>query len=140
MIKVSNHLLRTVFRFHYHTQKVIGSLGVSKWGYYNLLINGIYEGCTNFLGHPSNPNSGLNIVSWDVFFMVNPPQMPPLVARKRIRSTANGIICQDWLIYSPFAWSKGWHEGVHPLKQTWNPKIGGLGRCFGYFPFGAILR
>ena len=27
MIKVSNHLLRKVFRFHYHSQKVIGSLG-----------------------------------------------------------------------------------------------------------------
>ena len=27
MIGVSNHLLRKVFRFHYHSQKVIGSLG-----------------------------------------------------------------------------------------------------------------
>ena len=27
MIGVSNHLLRKVYRFHYHSQKVIGSLG-----------------------------------------------------------------------------------------------------------------
>ncbi len=27
MIGVSNHLLSIVFRFHYHSQKVIGSLG-----------------------------------------------------------------------------------------------------------------
>ncbi len=27
MIGVSNHLLSTVFRFHYHSQEVIGSLG-----------------------------------------------------------------------------------------------------------------
>ena len=27
MIRVSNHLLNIVFRFHYHSQKVIGSLG-----------------------------------------------------------------------------------------------------------------
>ena len=27
MIGVYNHLLRKVFRFHYHSQKVIGSLG-----------------------------------------------------------------------------------------------------------------
>ena len=29
MIGVYNHLLRKVFRFHYHSQKVIGSLGFS---------------------------------------------------------------------------------------------------------------
>ena len=28
MIGVYNHLLRRVFRFHYHSQKVIGSLGI----------------------------------------------------------------------------------------------------------------
>ena len=28
MIGVSNHLLSIVFRFHYHSQKVIGSLGI----------------------------------------------------------------------------------------------------------------
>ena len=28
MIGVYNHLLRKVFRFHYHSQKVIGSLGI----------------------------------------------------------------------------------------------------------------
>ena len=28
MIGVSNHLLSNVFRFHYHSQKVIGSLGI----------------------------------------------------------------------------------------------------------------
>ena len=28
MIGVYNHLLRKVFRFHYHSQKVIGSLGL----------------------------------------------------------------------------------------------------------------
>ena len=28
MIGVYNHLLRKVFRFHYHSQKVIGSLGM----------------------------------------------------------------------------------------------------------------
>ena len=27
MIRVANHLLSIVFRFHYHFQKVIGSLG-----------------------------------------------------------------------------------------------------------------
>ena len=30
MIGVYNHLLRKVFRFHYHSQKVIGSLGIVK--------------------------------------------------------------------------------------------------------------
>ena len=30
MIGVSTHLLSIVFRFHYHSQKVIGSLGISK--------------------------------------------------------------------------------------------------------------
>jgi len=28
MIRVSNHLLSIVFRFHYHSQEVIGSLGL----------------------------------------------------------------------------------------------------------------
>ena len=32
MIRVSNHLLSKVFRFHYHSQKVIGSLGIIKVG------------------------------------------------------------------------------------------------------------
>ena len=33
MIGVYNHLLNKVFRFHYHSQKVIGSLGiVASWG------------------------------------------------------------------------------------------------------------
>ena len=27
MIGVCNHLLRKVFRFHYHSQKIVGSLG-----------------------------------------------------------------------------------------------------------------
>ena len=30
MIGVSNHLLSIVFRFHYHSQKVIGSLGIKE--------------------------------------------------------------------------------------------------------------
>ena len=30
MIGVSNHLLSIVFRFHYHSQEVIGSLGTGK--------------------------------------------------------------------------------------------------------------
>ena len=30
MIRVSNHLLSIVFWFHYHSQKVIGSLGSGK--------------------------------------------------------------------------------------------------------------
>ena len=32
MIGVYNHLLRKVFSFHYHSQKVIGSLGKRCWG------------------------------------------------------------------------------------------------------------
>ena len=31
MIGVSNHLLSIVFRFHYHSQKVISSLGKGNW-------------------------------------------------------------------------------------------------------------
>ena len=34
MIGVSNHLLSKGFRFHYHSQKVIGSLGDDSWLYY----------------------------------------------------------------------------------------------------------
>ena len=47
MIGVSNHLLSTVFRFHYLSQKVIGSLGnvdhAQYWQFY-------FWGSTNF-GH-----------------------------------------------------------------------------------------
>ena len=32
MIGVYNHLLRKVFRFHYHSQKVIGSIGIHIYG------------------------------------------------------------------------------------------------------------
>ena len=38
MIRVSNHLLSTVFGFHYHSQKVIGSLG--KYPSKHLLLEG----------------------------------------------------------------------------------------------------
>ena len=37
MIGVYNHLLSKVFRFHYHSQKVIGSLGIS-FGQINCLV------------------------------------------------------------------------------------------------------
>ena len=38
MIRVANHLLSIVFRFHYHSQKVIGSLGSWILRYFPTLI------------------------------------------------------------------------------------------------------
>ena len=43
MIGVYNHLLRKVFRFHYHSQKVIGSLG-------NIFSSPISKARSNFWG------------------------------------------------------------------------------------------
>ena len=38
MIRVSNHLLSIVFRFHYHSQKVIGSLGLQNILHYTRIF------------------------------------------------------------------------------------------------------
>ena len=40
MIGVSNHLLSIVFRFHYHSQKVIGSLGIVDLLYLEIRLMG----------------------------------------------------------------------------------------------------
>ena len=45
MIGVYNHLLSKVFRFHYHSQKVIGSLGYVQINYM-LLVLWIFSVCT----------------------------------------------------------------------------------------------
>ena len=45
---------------------------MAQWGYYNLLINGIFEGCTNFLGHSSNPNSRAEHCLMGCLFHGNP--------------------------------------------------------------------
>ena len=43
MIGVYNHLLSKVFRFHYHSQKVIGSLGKKPWKVCNRSFSGLNE-------------------------------------------------------------------------------------------------
>ena len=52
MIRVSNHLLSIVFRFHYHSQKVIGSLGKTT----------IWENIVYFF--PSILSKSKNITCW----------------------------------------------------------------------------
>ena len=51
MIGVYNHFLRKVFRFHYHSQKVIGSLGVVEP---NVASSAILES-TKIVRTPSRP-------------------------------------------------------------------------------------
>ena len=59
VIGVYNHLLRKVFRFHYHSQKVIGSLGI--YGSY-----GIY-GFIFFTGSPHNSLLGDSPSLWQMW-------------------------------------------------------------------------
>ena len=53
MIGVSNHLLSIVFRFHYHSQKVIGSLGnrkyIFKWWIFHCCV--CLPECKHFFFH-----------------------------------------------------------------------------------------
>ena len=58
MIGVHNHLLSKVFRFHYHSQQVIGSLGKTTWSQNNSVLSWTYSsfspgGC--FLPFPVDP-------------------------------------------------------------------------------------
>ena len=47
MIGVYNHLLRKVFRFHYHSEKVIGSLEIYIYNVYIYIINKKMSSFTN---------------------------------------------------------------------------------------------
>ena len=54
MLGVSNHLLSKVFRFHYHSQKVIGSLRFKMKEMWNLMV-GRYNAIYDVREVPSDP-------------------------------------------------------------------------------------
>jgi len=49
MIGVFNHLLSIVFRFHYHSQKMIGSLGIYTWNWIKKLQIVPYSICSSLV-------------------------------------------------------------------------------------------
>ena len=69
MIGVYNHLLRKVFRFHYHSQKVIGSLGYHQryvffYRGYMVLIIDVQLDVSIRKFEPSNNRNNINKTTW----------------------------------------------------------------------------
>ena len=94
VIGVYNHLLRKVFRFHYHSQKVIGSLGVSNHCDRFRPLNGVYSF--------SLPNGLFMAYKWRLLTTYKSWDEPP--------STAFDIFEQRQLL------TLGWHE-------PWNTRL-----------------
>ena len=110
MIGVSNHLLSIVFRFHYHSQKVIGSLGIWK----------VHPGrlTWNLWIHPWKRKIIFQIIIFR--FYVNLPGC------KRLDASINSSIQQHQFVFPRLKKSRTWKAHrtgetlwhVFPAKET----------------------
>ena len=130
MIGVYNHLLSKVFRFHYHSQKVIGSLGSNKvrdsWIELHLYPGTGIRICESFFTSETRPSFCLEEVRRDVLEMPRSPTHPAKVAyvwaTKTTMMGAQTTTLVGWLAKTSKLCLSGWW--FHSYFVNFTPKIG----------------
>ena len=92
--RVYNHFLRKVFRFHYHSQKVIGSLGIEKKHQVWYLPKNGFHVLSDPWNFPQKPSLG----NWKIpiMFSLSCLDVP---GRKLPIGSMYGVYTYIWLIY-----------------------------------------
>ena len=122
LIGVSNHLLSIVSRFHYHSQKVIGSLGLVFWGPFSI-FNGKLAVAFRGWAAMRNPKrlvlypSGKRSHSWLQYAAISPCLIGNTVHLQRVHFPASYAIfitgvCLFFSLRHVVYWWWHWHNGV----------------------------